>query len=60
MDRKNRELRATLRKLWPIQTKKKNMLQLLVPSDEGMYSSLTTQVGHVNIGIIFPYIRKSQ
>jgi len=33
MDKKNQELRATLKKLWPIQSKK--MMSLLVPPDEG-------------------------
>ena len=42
MDKKDEELRETIRKLWPIQAKK--MLTLLVPPNEGNIYLIDTKV----------------
>ncbi|XP_067950470.1 voltage-dependent calcium channel type A subunit alpha-1-like [Watersipora subatra] len=49
MDKKNNELRVSLKKLWPIETKKSNLLQLLVPSPEELGSGRMT-VGKIYAG----------
>ena len=37
MDRLDDELRELIRKMWPVQARKKKLLNLLVPPNSGMY-----------------------
>ena len=37
MDRLDDELRELIRKMWPVQARKKKLLNLLVPPNSGIY-----------------------
>lgn len=40
MDKLDDELRELIRKMWPVQARKKKLLNLLVPPNSGMYGGI--------------------
>lgn len=53
MDQADEELRKTIMKIWPLQSKK--MIDLLVPQKEGIYAQNREMMNSLD-GIVFIYL----